>query len=310
MENYKFMRLSRENAKDVFYLFKTVKNYAGDHRKYQKKFATSFSGAEYVGYFAYDREDRPVAFYGVTPCFALAGKKKIRIAQAVDAVTHPDHRRQGLFEKIVELTTRLCRDEGIHFIYGVPNDVSYQGFIKKFNWSQSGNLVKFQFKTGQLPISHFCKKHHHLNKIHSHYIKLVLGLLRKGRPFENPNSGDESIIVLRDEEFFNYKNYTEKYLVKICDLSIWLSVDGSMKIGDMTCSENVDARLLIRKLKCLAFVLGISKIVFQSSPEAFWALKLSKSYRAEIALPIIYFNLTGVYDPQKLRLSYGDIDSF
>jgi len=310
MEEYHFIRLAQSNVKDVYHLFKNSKRFSGSFNKYALKFDTKFSGVEYIGYFAYDQNNQPVAFYGVTPCFALADGKRILIAQAVDAITHSGHRRKGLFEKIVDLSTRLCAAEGINFIYGVPNDTSYQGFIKKFNWSQSGKLIKFQFKTKQLPISHFCKRYRYLNNVYMFFVKIILAFLPKGSIFENPNAGEENISILRDGSFFQYKNYIKKYLIKICGLSVWASVDGAMKIGDIERSDQVNIEQVINRLKRLAFFLGISKVVFQFSSDAFWAAKLNGKYEAEEALPIIYYNLSNIYDPQKLILSYGDIDSF
>jgi hypothetical protein len=310
MEEYNFIRLAENNIKDLHKLFSTKAKNPGGLERFIGKYDTKYTRAANIGYFAYDRNGAPAAFYGVIPCFAIADKKRILIAQAVDAITHPDHRRKGLFEKIVALSTELSESEGIHFIYGVPNDLSYQGFIKKFNWSQSHSLLKFQFRTHQLPASYFFRKYACLNKMYLFYVKTVLGFLTKGDQFENSGSGDENIYLVRDANYFHYKNYRRKYLVKISGLSVWLGIDGSMKIGDLEKSNSVNVRKVVNQLKRLAFILGISKVVFQFSPNSFWASKFIREFKAETALPIIYYNVTNIYDPTKLILTYGDIDTF
>ncbi len=310
MNEYSFIRLSENRIKDLYQLFISSSKQNASYKKFLAKFDTKYTGVEYVGYFAYDRENKPVAFYGVVPCFAIAGDRKILIAQAVDAITHPDHRRKGLFEKIVALTTELALKEGIHFIYGVPNDLSYQGFIKKFNWSEGMRLLKFQFKISQLPFSYFFQRYALLNRLYFSYLMLVFGLFRKGSIFMDPDSDGTNIRMLRNEEYLQYKSYSRKFLIRLNHLSIWLSVDGALKIGDIQPSDQPDNRHLIRKLKFLAFFAGTRKIVYMATPNSFWAQQLQSKYKSEFTLPSIFLNLSNLYDPEKLIISYCDIDTF
>ena len=309
-EKYSFVRLSKNNIKDLYDLFVTSSKYKLSYDKFVAKYNTQYTGVEYIGFFAFNESEKPVAYYGIVPCFTVIENQKVLIAQAVDAVTHPNHRRKGLFEKIVSLTTELATKEGVHFIFGVPNDLSYQGFIKKFNWSQNGNLVKFTFKIFQFPISYFFKQHPTLNKFYQFWIGFTLSFYKKAEIFKNPNNKGNNICILRDDPHFKYKNYSRKYLIQMCNTSIWFSIDGAMKIGDIKYSENINLRQLMKNIKFLAFMLGVRKIIFQFSPSAFWVDKMKIHYHAEESLPLIYSNISHLYDPKMLTISFGDIDTF
>ncbi len=76
------------------------------------------------------------AFYGVIPeRYVVDGKQKI-IYQSMDTMTHPDHRRKGLFVKLARLTYQYIQEKNktLHVI-GFPGETSYPGFIKKLKWA-------------------------------------------------------------------------------------------------------------------------------------------------------------------------------
>jgi len=53
------------------------------------------------------------------------GEKICLGAQSLDAMVHPDYRRQGIFTKIAAYGYRVAKDQGIPLIYGFPNRNSH-----------------------------------------------------------------------------------------------------------------------------------------------------------------------------------------
>ncbi|MCI1754012.1 MAG: GNAT family N-acetyltransferase [Flavobacteriales bacterium] len=113
----------------------SFKNQALDEAYFRRKFDTTYTGHAWLGYLAFDQEtNEPAAYYGVFPTLVSQNGEAFVAAQSGDTATHPSHRGKGLFRMLHDLTMELCREEGIAFIFGFPNQNSYPGF-KKFNWS-------------------------------------------------------------------------------------------------------------------------------------------------------------------------------
>lgn len=59
--------------------------------------------------------------------------------RAVDTVTHPGHRRRGIFAALNETALAAARDEGVDFVFNTPNAQSGAGYIKQ-GWREVGTL--------------------------------------------------------------------------------------------------------------------------------------------------------------------------
>src|SRR3954454_15337594 len=94
---YSIVRLNENKLKDLEILHKAVyprkvlKNY------FLKKCETAYTGAQYIGHIAYDREKFPIAYFVVIPCFIQYNDKIVLSAQASDAMTLPKYRYKGFF---------------------------------------------------------------------------------------------------------------------------------------------------------------------------------------------------------------------
>jgi N-acetylglutamate synthase-like GNAT family acetyltransferase len=79
-------------------------------------------------------KDRIVGQYAVIPVLIKLVSKTIIGALSLATMTHPAYRHQGLFETLAKKTYAEVARDGIHIVYGFPNELSYPGFIKKLNW--------------------------------------------------------------------------------------------------------------------------------------------------------------------------------
>lgn len=55
-------------------------------------------------------------------------------------VTHPDHRRRGIFRSLVGSVVERTVDLGVPFIMGIPNDPSLPGYFKFGGWHYFGDI--------------------------------------------------------------------------------------------------------------------------------------------------------------------------
>ena len=128
-KEYQVIRLNKNNISDLEKLYALVYKKKIAHFYFSKKYNTAYTGVLYTGYLAY-KENIPIAFYGVIPCFIQYENKMILAAQSADTMTHPEHRYKSLFFDLSNMCFDLCKQNGIELIYGFPNQNSYHGAIK------------------------------------------------------------------------------------------------------------------------------------------------------------------------------------
>ena len=79
-------------------------------------------------------KDKIVGQYAVIPVAMKSAAQVILGAQSIATMTHPDYRRQGMFEELARITYHEAAKAGIRIIYGFPNQFSRPGFINKLDW--------------------------------------------------------------------------------------------------------------------------------------------------------------------------------
>jgi hypothetical protein len=311
MNDYTFKRLTKDLIIDLYWLFKASSKSLTSYKKFEKKYNTDFAGLSYIGYLAYDTNNKPAAFYGVLPLRALIGDRKILIAQSADTLTHPAHRRKGLFIKLALMTYDLSKEEGMHFLFGIPNENSYPGFVKNLNWIHAGNLQKFEFKIFMLPFSQIFRKSEILNSFYQLWVSFILLLFPKGdTDLLKPNVSTPYFGIDRSRSFFLYKNYDKKHIIKVLGKSVWLKFEGTLKIGEIEKLSIEELTRIIGRLKIIAFFTGINKIQYQCSKNSGLFPVFTSIKKAEEALPIIFLNLSHKVIAENLVLSFADFDTF
>lgn len=311
MSKYRFERLSELRIVDLHKLFISAGKKRVSYDKFKGKYNTDFAGISNIAFIVYDECSVPVAFYGLLPHIAMIDGKKVLIAQAADALTHPNHYRKGLFAELVNRTNELAIKEGINFIYGVPNEKSYTGFIKKFNWTHYGNMRIFEQKVMIFPISYFFRLNNVLLSIYNVWVAFILSLYKKGDScLLNQNISADTFGINRDESFYKYKTYTKKHFIRLNNRTVWFKIDGALKVGDIERCSSIELKKIIQKLKIISFLLGIMKIQFQFSSNSSQIENFGKVLKNEQGLPVIFLDISNKYDFKNFVISLGDIDTF
>ena len=311
MDDYKFVRLNTSNLSDLGILFNLSGKNVRDFNVLKLKYNTAYTGVENIGYFAYNDRDEPCAFYGVIPALAKINNRPLVIAQSADTITHPDHQRKGLFVRLAKKTYELAADEGIQFLFGVPNMLSYPGFMKKLEWTDKGNLRNFEIEITNLPLGKVVRNYHLINSIYQNAVKRITKFLFKESSVNEDYSTISEYFIPASESYINYKNYKPKHLIKIDKVVVWLSLDGILKIGEIFTinGETPNFEKIFKKLKWFAFLCGVNKIRFSCSDTYPHISLFRQHFKESEGLPLIIKPLKGQVT-QPLIIRMADIDTF
>jgi len=110
--------------------------------------------------------DRIVGLYMLTPVSIAIAHIRVRGAQSVDTMTDPEFRNQGIFVTLAKCTIKRAATLGYKVLYGLPNENSYHGFVRRLDWCHVGNVDRWirVLRPGQLgrlpyllraPLDHF-----------------------------------------------------------------------------------------------------------------------------------------------------------
>ena len=72
--------------------------------------------------------------YAVIPIRAAYRGQPVRATLSLNTATHPDHRGQGLFTTLADMTYAAAASAGLHHVIGVANANSTPGFLKKLKF--------------------------------------------------------------------------------------------------------------------------------------------------------------------------------
>jgi len=309
VSEYEIVRVSKESLKDLIPLYKDAFNKAYSLEYLVKKFDTLKFGAEYIGYIAY-HEKKAVACYVVFPCLMECNGQEILAAQSGDTMTHQSHRRKGLFVLLAKKTFELARQEGIKFLFGFPNDSSYQGFTKNLSWTHEDNMRLYRIKINTLPLAKLALKSSLFEPLYRFYLKGVLRsykLTQGAFPFSTALQG--SIHIKYSADYTEYKKYGGSFIFKVGGYTIWAKINGVLMIGNIEQKEGNDVLKMVKELKRLAFITGCTQITFSFTKGTYWDKNLN-FLTLEEGFKVAYYDLGSALPLSKLSLSLSALDTF
>lgn len=75
-----------------------------------------------------------VANYSASPIELLRGGERVKVAQSLNTMTHPDYAGGGLFVKLANQVYDHLKANGYQMILGFPNNLSNRTFVRKLGW--------------------------------------------------------------------------------------------------------------------------------------------------------------------------------
>lgn len=310
-EEYIFERVSGERLKDVKYLYKESFGENVTIEFLEKKYNTSVFGANNIGYIAYHKNGEPAAYYGVFPCKAVVKDKIYLCAQSGDTMTHPNHRGKGLFIKLAKATYRLAIENGISFVFGFPNDNSYPGFVNKLGWIHKENLKIYKISIYTFPLAYIASRIKFLSGLYRFYSSFIINIWKGDlKFFDNPNIDCFGSGILRDENFYIYKNYFKKEIIKIHGKGVYIKIAGALRVGDIELSDEAEFIRIVKRIKLVAWLLGCYAVYFYCSPETKYDKFLSSKYSYSKGLAIGWADFNSGLDLSSLKFSQADLDTY
>lgn len=105
-------------------------------------FEWKYGSNPYVGELTMIVAERDGRLVGARPLFGLpmqAGEAQFRVRQPADAMVHAEHRRQGIFTRMIERAVAHCESSGLDFMFTFPNGRS-GGAYEKLGWTDVGGI--------------------------------------------------------------------------------------------------------------------------------------------------------------------------
>ncbi len=310
-KEYRIERLSKDNLHDLDRLYQAVYGKTSIPGYFQKKYDTSYTGAEYLGYFAYNSEGLAIAYYGVMPCFLQYKRDILLAAQSGDTMTHPEYRNRGLFVELCNLTIDLCRQTEVRLLFGFPNQNSYPGFVNKLGWTSTGKLECFCLPVSTVPLAAAVERFGFLKRPYQAYRNAILkGKLQPRAGIPGPAADGTSGGLYRDDAYLHYKGYsTGTQVIRIGAAMAWVSIRQDLVLGDLSL-EGQDFGMTIDALKKITALLGIRRLYFQSSPGTPLHQLFASRYSPIPSFPIIFKDLGAGIPLDELKFTFADIDTF
>jgi len=312
MSEYRIEKLNDENVQSLLPLYEKAFGKPISLIELKSKFNTKNWGLRNVGFISFFN-DKAVGFYGVFPCEVEIGGEKVLIAQSGDTMVDPEHRRKKLFVVLAKKTFEFCEENGIALVYGFPNIFSFPSFVKKLDWVHIHNIVVHSFKVKCLPflmMSRMLK----IPQSFFHKIQHSILSLKSVKPtnYQSLINSEETISLIKDASFFEYKTYFKQYFLSIESKLVWVKPTSMyLLVGDVEACSKEEFEKVLKKLKRLCFVLGIPHVRFQCSENS----KLNDfvketGVKLDIEYPVGCLPIKSDIEFEKFKFTLADYDTF
>lgn len=134
-------RMSPDDHPVFASLFQAVTGQVFRERCFRRKYGMD-DHVRFLGHIAFERDDHAVAALGLMPQWLERDGVRILAAQAVDAVTRPEFRRQGLFRRLVRANEELARQEGVQMLFGFAHHERGSAVgLRGMGWTPAADLM-------------------------------------------------------------------------------------------------------------------------------------------------------------------------
>jgi len=268
LQDYKFIKLDTSKIKDLLFLYKFCFGFEPSEEELLSKHLNCNGGNKFIGFIAYAKDNTPAAYYGVFPQIINYNNIDYLVAQSGDTMTHPDHRKKGLFVALAKHTFEYCKTINIQAIFGFPNQYSYPGFINKLEFKELDRLTGYSFYENRFEYGRLFK---FINSRYTQFIIRIMKLIFKpGSPFENSNFHSQIAYVKHDSIYFNSKIKKTNLLLKIKEVDVFLKINGNtISIGDINTDHCKEIEKIISLLKKCCFIFGLRFLNFDATPKSY-----------------------------------------
>jgi hypothetical protein len=236
-----------------------------------------------------------------------------------------------MFVELSKICFELCRESGIKFIFGFPNQNSYHGAVTKLGWTMTESLECFSVPVAALPLNSLSQRWPFLKPLYKKYGERIL------HPFTLSEAGLPNSVItdgfgglLRDERYFRYKSYSNTRVVRASGSKAWISINNALVIGDLelagrdskrsaqasTAAEKEGSAMeenfmaAIAAIKKIAARLGIRQVFFHASPGTHLHSLFAARFAKTPSFPVLFQDLGSGLPFERIKFTFADIDIF
>jgi ribosomal protein S18 acetylase RimI-like enzyme len=277
-----------------------------------RKYGGEFGAVGGFSYVALTDDGEAAAACGMLPWPIRFGDRVEIAAQVVDAATHADHRRRGLFTRLTELAHARCVAAGVSFFFAFPHrgGDSYPGFVGALGYTDIGLHNEYQ-RAIKTPWLERVARRAGASQLYQRYVDRVFADYAPAeRTLRNSLVREGFAGTERDDAFFAYKSFAGSRVLQLDRGRVWLKIRHGIQVGDIDAESDADMDACVRSLERLATRLGVHRIVLHAShgtrTERFFANRYSRTP----SVSVIHRNVSSEIPPERLRFTLGDLDNF
>jgi hypothetical protein len=279
----------------------------------QRKYACEYQGIRGFSCVAFTERGQAVASFGMLPWPIRFADRTEIAAQAVDAATHHEHRRRGLFTRVAEMAREVCDSAGVSFLFGFPHPQgeSYPGLVSKLGYAHIDDLIEYRLPISTIWMERVARRVSPLDRMYERHLQRTLGAYLPADPVLDNSLFSEGFAgTHRHRAFHDYKSFAGNRVIEVGGGRVWLKVRHGIQIGDLEASSEAELEKTVRVLEQLAVRLGVHQILFQSSTHTRFSRFFADRFRPSPCLTVIYRNLRSQIPAERLRFTFGDLDNF
>jgi GNAT superfamily N-acetyltransferase len=309
MDEYKITKCTPENVHNINVLFKEARSLIFPNDFYKKKNETFFTGTSYHSFIAFDANNAPSAHCGCYATLIEINNKKEVALQFADVITHPKHQKKGLFAALGKAAEKYAIEKNINYLFAIPNEQSEPGFIRSLNWDISHQMNVYSFKVKGFPIAKIFAKLR-LNSIYNYCWLSPITKIFKFKNLDLNWSSSEKNFIIKNKEYFNYKEYNSNFIVKYKSLVMFIKIEGGLYVGDVSINRNINAISFLNKVKSFARLIGQSNIRFEVTPGSHLDYLLNQNQEPLKGLNVTIKSINKESSKFKLNITAADYDTF
>lgn len=276
---------------------------------------------------ALDEENGVIAGqYAVIPMKMKVNRKIVNCLMSVNTLTRKEYRGQKIFTGLADSVFEDAADKGYEFVYGMPNQNSYPGFVKKLRFDNIGavplylkpispsNMV-MDFKKSKIlevlakPFNMFFDaKQPKLDK-NMKLVKLDKSSLKLADDFWEKVQNEYPIIVERTSEYLKFRYLDiprrkyECYYILENNVPVAFAVGRVMEVANMQCGMLADFIYLKGHEKAAKSLLkNMSFILKDKGADLVGVMMQSHFKEAKLIKRCGYFKCPKFMEPQPFLL--------
>lgn len=279
----------------------------------EKKYACEYDGIGGFSCVAFSKGGQAAASFGILPWPIRFGDRTEIAGQPVDAATHHEHRRRGLFTRLAEMARQVCESAGFSFLFALPHPQggSYPGFVRNLGYTHIDDLVEFRLSIRTLSMERVARRIGPLYRLYERHLQRTLrSYLPVDSVLDNSLLSEGFAATRRDRAFHEYKAFAGNRVLAVDGGRVWLKVNRGLFVGDLEASTEPQMESTVRALEGLALRLGVHQIVIHASKDTRFTRFFEARFPPYPSLAVVYQNLRSQIPPGKLRFTLGDHDNF